>query len=157
MNKCFKETTPDSLPTSIASTTPTVEAKPTPESSDECTDECLLAQLVGSFSWQRNIDRLFKGAGCTSDVDDIEDDVRIVSGLKVICSLAIMLVHVCVFLVHVSSKCANQNMYSDFIFLNVSLISGNKRVSADSPIVSTIMANGSVTIDVFFFLRFGEH
>lgn len=150
-NKCFVETAADSLPTSITSVGP----KPTSAPIVEGADECLLAQLVGSFSWQRNLNRLFEGGGCTSDVDDIEDDVRIVSGLKVLCSLAIMLVHVCVFLLHVSSEYANNKF--NHHFLNASLISGNKRFASDSPIVSTIIANGSVTIDVFFFLRFGKH
>lgn len=106
----IKDTSADSMPTSILTTTSTVVPKPTAADIDASTDECLLAELIGAFSWQRNLNRLFVGDRSTRadyDVDDgIDDDVRVVSALKVLCCLAIMLVHVCVFLVHISSEWA---------------------------------------------------
>lgn len=75
--------------------------------------ESLPAQLIGSFSWRRNMEWLCSDACDTTyaadigdrPVESIADDVRFIGGLKVLCCLSIVLVHVCVFVVHVSSEC----------------------------------------------------
>lgn len=96
LKKSFRETS-----TVKPTTTTTTQVKRTDKK------EGLLAQLIGSFSWQRNYRRLFDVSPMkcgSSAADDIEDDLHVVGGLKVMCCLSIVLVHVCVFLVHVSSK-----------------------------------------------------
>lgn len=80
------------------------ESPPTPCFHHGTTVETLPAQLIGSFSWRRNLQWL-----CSADVDDdtigtIADDVRFIGGLKVLCCLSILLVHVCVFVVQISSE-----------------------------------------------------
>lgn len=68
----------------------------------------IFTQLIASFSWQRNYRRLFDvshmNSSSSSAADDIEYDLNVVGGLKVMCCLSIVLVHICVFLVNVSSE-----------------------------------------------------
>lgn len=68
-----------------------------------------LGKLFRCLSWSRNLS-YFCGTECPRNSCDHKDDVPVVSGLRVLSCLSIIGVHLCVFLMHVSSELID--MYS---------------------------------------------
>lgn len=62
-----------------------------------------LGKLFCCFSWSRNLD-YFAGSACSRGGCDYQEDVEVVGGLRVLSSLAIIAVHLAVFLMQVSSE-----------------------------------------------------